>query len=168
LIGIFNAPGPGQANFVGVQCTGRSAKGPGVDPIDNFVYVGTRQYPVDPNDATTGQNGVLVYWDTSPRMDATHGTRATLSTLDGSKSLGAIQFSTTQKRGLRGSATLQGLQGGTALVVVPTSIGNETIPCSVGSDGTGNCDGPLLGAPLIGAPALLGVDGAPAGRGMIQ
>lgn len=39
-----------------------------VDPIDSFIYVGTRRYPVDPNDATTGKNGILVYWDPSPRQ----------------------------------------------------------------------------------------------------
>jgi len=168
LIGVFNAPAAGQANLVGVQCTGRSAKGPGVDSIDNFVYLGTRQYPVDPNDATTGQNGVLVYYDPAPRMDANPGTRAALSSLDGRQSLGSVQFTSAQHRGLRVAATLQNVPAGTAVVNVPTSLGNETAPCSVKSDGTASCDGPLLGAPLMGAPVLLGIGGAPVGRGIIQ
>ena len=168
LIGIFNAPAAGQANFVGVQCSGRSAKGPGVDPIDNFIYVGTRQYPVDPADANTGQSGILVYLDPSPRMDARPGTQVTISSLTGKQSLGTIQFSAAQRRGLRGSGTLQGLPKGIPAIVIPTSIGNELITCGTGADGVTFCDGPLLGTPLIGAPALLGVDGAPMARGVIQ
>ncbi|MEP6715403.1 MAG: hypothetical protein ABJC09_07495, partial [Terriglobia bacterium] len=50
VIGIYNAPAAGQVNQVGLQCTGRSAKGPGVDTLDNFLYVGTRQYPVNAAD----------------------------------------------------------------------------------------------------------------------
>ncbi len=169
LIGIFNAPASGQANFLGAQCTGRSAKGPGVDPIDNFVYVGTRQYPVDPNDATTGQNGILVYFDPSDRADLNPGTRVTVSSLDGKSSFGTIQFNTSQHRGLRGAGNLKGMAAGTSIVaVIPTSLGNETIPCGMGADGSAICDGPLLGSPVIGAPVLLGVNGTPAGRGVVQ
>ena len=167
LIGIFNSPAAGQANMVGVQCTGRSAKGPGVDPIDNFIYVGTRQYPVDANDPNTGQNGILVYWDPSPRIDAKPGTSAAVTSLDGKTTYGTIQFGTSQHRGLRGTGSLQGFTGGSALVVVPTTVGNETVPCGFSSN-TAFCDGPLIGAPVPGAPVLLGVDGAPAGRGKIQ
>lgn len=169
LIGIFNAPAAGQANLVGVQCSGRTAKGPGVDPIDNFVYVGTRQFPVDPNDATTGQSGLIVYLDPSPRQDATPGKSATLSTLDGNRSLGSIQFTMGQHRGLRAGATLTGIgKGKGALLVIPTSIGNETVACGFPSDSTAYCDGPLIGTPLVGAPVLLGVDGSPVARGAIQ
>ncbi len=167
LIGVFNAPAAGQANLVGVQCTGRSAKGPGVNPLDNFVYVGTRQFPVDANDATTGNNGIIVYWDPSPRVDAKPGTHAELTTLDGKQSLGGIQFTTAQHRGLRVSATLQGATKGMT-VNVPTSLGNETAPCYVGPDGSGYCDGPLLGSPMMGAPVLLAANGSPVGRGVIQ
>lgn len=168
LIGVFNSPASGQGNLVGVQCTGRSAKGPGVDPIDNFVYVGTRQFPVDANDATTGQNGVLVYYDPAPRVDANPGTQVTLSTLSGNKSLGTVQFTRAQRRGLRVSATLLGVPKGVGVLLVSTSLGNETAPCFAGSDGSAICDGPLQGAPMVGAPALLGVDGAPVARGVIQ
>src|SRR5260370_25465215 len=101
LIGVFNAPAPGQANLVGVACAGRSAKGPGVDPINNFVYLGTRQYPVDPNIATTGQAGVIVFFDPAPRIDANPGTRAALSSLDGKQSMGTVLFTTAQRTGLR-------------------------------------------------------------------
>ena len=168
LIGVFNAPAAGQANLVGVACTGRSAKGPGVNPIDNFVYVGTRQFPVDPNDATTGQNGVIVYWDPAPRMDANPGKGATLTALTGKQTLGTIPFTTAQRRGLRGTASLQGVPNGNIVLIVPTSLGNETIPCYNQTDGSTFCDGPLLGAPMKGAPALLGVNGAPFARGVIQ
>jgi YVTN family beta-propeller protein len=168
VIGVYSAPGTGQANQVGLQCTGRAAKGPGVNPFDNFVYAGTRQYPVDPNDATTGQSGVLVYWDPSPRMDARPGQSAPLSTLDGKSSLGTVQFSNAQRRGLRATGTLRGVPSGSATLVIPTSIGNEAVSCYANTDGSSFCDGPLLGSPLIGAPALLGVNGAPAGKGKIQ
>jgi hypothetical protein len=168
LIGIFNAPAAGQANQVGLQCTGRSAKGPGVDPIDNLVYVGTRQYPVNSGDATTGQSGILVYVDPSPRQDATPGKTAAISTMDGKTQLGTLQFTMGQHRGLRATGTLQGTSGGVALIVVPTSIGNESVSCNTNSNNSYSCDGPLLGTPLIGAPALMGVNGAPAGKGTIQ
>ena len=168
LIGVYNALVPGTAKQVGFQCAGRSTKGPGVDPIDNFVYVGTRQYPVNPNDATTGQSGILVYWDPAPRLDANPGKSAAISTLDGKSTLGTMQFSTVQRRGLRATGTLQGVPNGIAVVLIPTTIGNETVSCFLGTDGSNFCDGPLLGAPLIGAPALLGVNGAPAGKGKIQ
>ena len=54
LIGVFDPAGPGK--LVGVACTGRSGKGPGIDPIQNFIYVATRQYPVGvaPKIETTG------------------------------------------------------------------------------------------------------------------
>lgn len=169
LIGIFNVTGPGQGNLLGVQCTGRSAKGPGVDPFDNFVYVGTRQFPLDANDATTGQNGVLVYYDPSPRLDAKPGTSASLAGLNGGKqNYGTVRFTTAQHRGLRVAATLQNAPVGIGVLIVSTSLGNETVSCSVGSDATGYCDGPLLGSPVIGAPVLLGFNGAAVGRGVIQ
>ncbi len=168
LIGIFNVTAAGQGNLLGVQCTGRSAKGPGVDPLDNFIYVGTRQYPLDANDANTGQSGVLVYFDPSPRIDATPGTSAALASIIGKQNFGSIRFTTAQRRGLRVAATLQNVPAGIGVLVVSTSIGTESVPCNAGSDGVGSCDGPLLGSPMIGAPVLLGVNGAPVGRGVIQ
>lgn len=168
LIGIFTAPAPGQAAFSGVQCSGRSAKGPGVNTIDNFVYVGTRQYPVDPASADTGSSGVLTYWDPSPRTDSNPGTSAPVKSLDGKLNLGTMRFSTEQQRGLRGSANLTGLAAGPYVMVVPTSIGIETVPCYADIDGKAGCDGPLLGAPMIGGPVLLGTGGAPMARGVIQ
>lgn len=168
LIGVFNSTGPGLASLVGVQCTGRSAKGPGVNPIDNFIYVGTRQYPVDPADATTGQNGLIVYWDSSPRGDANPGSSVTLTSLGTSQVYGSLQFTTAQHRGLRAYAALKGVAQGAAMVNVPTSVGNETVPCSVAQDGSAVCDGSLFGAPMLGAPALLAVGGAPVGKGTIQ
>lgn len=168
LIGVYNAPAAGQANQVGLQCAGRSTKGPGVDPLDNFIYVGTRQYPVDPNDPTTGQSGILVYWDPAPRLDATPGQSSAIGSLDGKSTFGTLQFSTAQRRGLRATGTLQNVPAGTARVVVPTTVGNETVTCFRFADGSLFCDGPLVGAPLIGAPAMLGINGAPAGKGKIQ
>lgn len=168
LIGVFNVTGAGQGNLVGVQCTGRSAKGPGVDPLDNFVYIGTRQFPVDANDATTGQNGVLVYYDPSPRIDATPGTTASLASLKGNQSFGTVRFTSEQHRGLRVTTALQNAPAGIGVLNVYTSLGNETVPCNVTADGNGSCDGPLLGAPMMRAPVLLGINGAPVGRGLIQ
>ncbi|MEO7143537.1 MAG: hypothetical protein ABI165_08550, partial [Bryobacteraceae bacterium] len=133
VIGVFNSPGAGQANLVGVQCTGRNAHGLGVDTVDNFVYVGSRQYPVDAGDATTGQSGVLVYYDPAPRIDATPGTHANLASMDGKQNFGAIQFNAGEHRGLRGTGALSGVQGQTVLINVPTSQGNEVVPCGQNS-----------------------------------
>ena len=169
VIGVFNSPGPGLAKLVGVQCTGRNAHGLGVDPLDNFVYVGVRQYPVDASDASTGQSGVLVYFDPAPRLDTTRGTHAVLSSPDGKQNFGTIQFTTDQHRGLRGTISVQGLQTVEALINVPTTLGNEVVECGVNpGDGGVFCDGPLFGAPLIGATVTLAVNGAAMARGPIQ
>jgi hypothetical protein len=159
VIGVFNSPGAGLANLVGVTCAGRSVKGPGVDTVDNFVYVGTRQYPVDLADATTGNAGVSVYWDPTPSPNPIGPAHAALSS-------GTVQFA-RQTRGLRGFMQVNGVKGATALISVPTTQTIETIPCWVDGTGSGYCDGPLFGDPLIGATAILGVDGAPVSKGVI-
>ena len=168
LIGVFNITASGQGNLVGVQCAGRSAKGPGVDPIDNFVYLGTRQFPVDAGDATTGQNGVMVYYDPAPRMDAKPGTSAALTSFDGKQTYGTANFTTAQHRGLRVSFALQNMTPGIDVLSVPTSIGNESVPCYAGPSQTGTCEGPLMGAPVVGAPVLLAIAGSPIARGVIR
>jgi hypothetical protein len=73
-----------------------------------------------------------------------------------------------RNRAIHADASFNGVSGTTALVNLTTTIGNETIPCSI--DPTGGpsvCSGDLLGDPLIGGVALLGVDGAPAAAGPI-
>lgn len=60
---------------------------------------------------------------------------------------------------------LQNAPPGIGTLNVSTSIGNEPVACYVAPDGTGSCDGPLLGSPVVGAPVLLGIGGAPVGRG---
>lgn len=167
VIGVFNSMGPGKANLVGVQCTGRNAHGLGVDPIENIVYVGTRQYPVDPASTDTGQNGVLVYYDPSPRLNPSGPGHATLMSLDGRLTVGTIRF-TLPARGLRGTVNLSSINGKSALVNVPTVQGNEVVACGINpANGAVLCDGPLFGDPLVGATATLAVDGTPTARGVI-
>ena len=167
VIGVFNSPGAGRAAEVGVQCTGRNAHGLGVDPVDNFVYVGVRQYPIDPANANSGQPGVLIYFDPASSANATVPAHAALVSTDGKTSYGSMAF-TQQRRGLRGGVTISSFNGGYALVNVPTTFSNETVPCGINSaTATAYCEGPLFGTPLIGATALLSVDGVPAGHGVI-
>ena len=167
VIGVIDAQGPAGPNEgreIGVTCTGRNAK-LGVDPFQNFVYVGTRQYPVDANDATTGNPGVLVYYDPGPAMPLVNSSQATLS---GGAVSGTVRM-TQRGRGLRMDATLQGVAGQTAILNVTTTIGNESVVCSLTyAPGAGVCGGALLGDPLLGGVATLGVDGVPAAFGQIS
>ena len=167
VIGVFNSPGTGKAAEVGVQCTGRNAHGLGYDPVDNFIYVGSRQYPVDPANANSGQSGVLVYYDPSTPASTSVPGHAALASSDGKTAFGSITFA-QQRRGLRGTVVISSFNGGSALVNVPTTYGNEAIPCGIDSaNAKAYCDGPIFGLPLTGATAILAIDGAPAGKGVI-
>ena len=170
IIGVFDAKGAASAGYgreIGVTCSGRNTKGPGIDPLQNLVYVATRQWPVDPNDPGTGQSGVMVFWDPSgPTQPLTTKTQANMTT-SGSGITGTVQM-TLRNRSIHVDGTFSGVSGGSALVNLTTTIGNETIPCSIDSSGGPTvCSGDLIGDPLIGGVAMLGVDGAPAATGPI-
>ena len=117
---------------------------------------------------------MLLYIDSSPRRDVASGSKAALASVNGSQSFGTLRFTTEQHRGLRGTIQVSGqaLAGvGTvkyAVINVPTTWGNEIVSCGPNSDGSLFCDGPLFGAPLVGATTILAVNGAPLAKGTIQ
>ncbi|HYM11950.1 MAG TPA: hypothetical protein VEU62_14530 [Bryobacterales bacterium] len=170
VIGVMDARGgasTGVGELVGVTCSGRNSK-VGVDPIDNFVYVGTRQYPVNASDGTTGSNGVLLFYDPAPpAQPLTTLTQASLDPIAAGGPKGSVTLHLVG-RSIRLDASVQGVMGKTALINVPTTIGNEVVECGIDyNTDTTVCNGNLLGDPLVGATAMLGVDGAPAARGLI-
>lgn len=163
IIGVIAPQSSG--TLVGVQCAGRGAKGMGVDPIQNFIYVGSRQYPADPNDANTGVPGIQVFYDPAPGQPLTTQTQATLA---GSGSAKGTVLLRLEGRSIRLDATLQGISGMSALINVTTTMGNEVVECGIDyTSGNGGCNGNLIGDPIVGGVAMLGVDGAPAATGII-
>ena len=163
VIGIFSSPGMGSAKEDGVECAGRNSHGLGVDPIDNFIYVGSRQFPVNPLDPSTGQSGVLVFYDPSPRSDVR---LPSIADLTSDSAFGTVQF--TRNFGIVRLKARVGFPSGTvALVNVPTTSGNEVVTCGAVQNGATSCEGPLSGSPLIGATVTLAVDGVPVAHGTI-
>jgi hypothetical protein len=164
VIGVFDAKGPATAGYgelIGAQCSGRNTKGPGIDPLQNLIYVATRQFPVDSGSATTGQPGLLVFWDPSgPTQPATTYTQATLG------SLGSVTMA-PRGRAIHVHAMLTPASGRVAIVNITTTVGNEVASCGIVQTGPTICDADLVGDPLIGGSALLGVDGAPVAQGTI-
>jgi hypothetical protein len=165
VIGIFSSPGPGQAVEDGVQCAGRNSHGLGVDPVDNYLYVGSRQYPVNAASPNTGAPGVLVYYDPTVRRNVGLPSIVDLSSQDGT-TFGAIQFYLDHGI-LRARGSISSPSGATGVVVVPTTFGNEVVSCTT-IETTGTlCSGILYGNPVIGATALIGIDGGAAASGII-
>lgn len=167
VIGVFDPNGQGK--LVGVACTGRSGKGPGIDPIQNFIYVATRQYPVDPKDPNTGQPGVMVYYDPAPAAQPlTTLTQASLSAVGGGGALGSVNMALVG-RSIRVDAALQSVSSTGMLprINITTTIGNEGVACGKDSPTTVVCNGPLIGDPVIGGTVLVSVDGLTVAKGTI-
>jgi hypothetical protein len=163
VIGVFNSPGLGMAKEEGVECAGRNSHGLGVDPIDDFVYVGSRQFPVNPLDPNSGKPGVLVFYDPTSRSNVS---LPSIAVLTANSAFGTVQF--TRNHGIvRLKAYVGSTSGTVELVNVPTTSGNEVVPCATAENGATSCEGPLSGTPLIGATVTLAIDGAPAARGTI-
>ncbi len=162
VIGVFDAGADGKGRLAGVTCTGRNAK-LGVDSIDNFIYVGTRQYPVNAADANTGQAGVLVFYDPAPSQPLTTFTQAVLNPPPGVDPLFppvTFQMYPLGRRGLRGTVIVPTVPGTSANVTVTTTAGYEVVGCGIDPiTNMGFCDGPLIGDPLIGGVAALAVNG---------
>src|SRR5207302_1642654 len=98
VIGVVDALGGGTAQLDGLVCGG-SGHIIGVDPITNFVYLPTGQYPVDPNATTTGQNGVAVFVDTSgPAQASVTSAQASLTAIAGSSASATVQFALVGRR----------------------------------------------------------------------
>jgi hypothetical protein len=169
VVGVFEAPlvgGVPVPKMDGVVCVGRGAK-VGIDPTQNVLYVGSRQYPVDPGSGTTGAPGVQLFFDPAPAQPLTTQSIAVLKSVGTATAQGTVRMSVAGRR-IRLSATPTGVIGTSALMVVTTTVGNETVPCAVNkSAATAICGGSLLGDPLIGGVATLAVDGAAVARGTI-
>jgi hypothetical protein len=169
VVGVFEAPmvgGVPAAKLDGVVCVGRGAK-VGVDPTQNLLYVGSRQYPVDPASATNGQPGVQVFVDQAPGQPLTTQTNSLLKSVGGSTAQATVQMSVVGRH-IRLTSLPTGVKGSSALRVVTTTVGNETVPCAINpTTGTAVCVGHLLGDPLIGGVATLAVDGVAVARGSI-
>jgi hypothetical protein len=164
VIGVFSSPAMGQAKEDGVECSGRGLHGLGVDPIDDYVYVGSRQFPVNAADPNSGAPGVLVYYDPTARSDVK---LPAIANLTSSSAFGTVQLA--RDHGVVRLNAVVGYSSGTlALVNVPTTGGNEVVTCGGAQNGTAHCAGPLAGAPLIGATVTLAVDGSPAARGVLH
>ena len=170
VAGVFAAPiFGGIATIVGAECTGRNGSSGGVDPINNDAYVAVRQFPPDPNSATTGSPGVLVFHDpTDPAQnpdDADHA-EATLAPLAGFSASGNVELDLG-----RVHANVLGLpsvpNGSLTVMTVTTTVGIQLIYCER-SGFSATCDGHLQGDPLIGGVILLATGGKPVARGSIS
>ena len=164
VIGVFSSPPLGSAKEDGIECAGRNSHGLGVDPIDDYVYVGSRQFPVNASDPTSGKPGVLVFYDPTARSTVSLPSIANLAS---NSAFGTVQF--IRNHGVVRLKAYVGFSTGTVpLVNVPTTSGNEVVTCGAAQSGTSVCEGPLSGTPLIGATVTLAVDGAPVARGTIS
>jgi hypothetical protein len=154
--------------FAGVQCAGRNSHGLGVDPFENNIYVGARQFPADPKDPDTGQAGVLAFHDPAPPAQAIP--RRGFAILSGARNGGAsgkVRFG-LEGRAMRVQARAEGLPDATPVLLnITTTIGNEVVNCASDA-GFARCGGTLLGDPLIGGVVLLGAGGTPVAQGRIM
>jgi hypothetical protein len=172
VIGAADALAGAPAELAGLVC-GASGHIVGVDPITNYVYVPTGQYPLDPATNTSGVNGVAVFRDTTaPRQTPVTQAQATLAAIPGSGAAvaGTIQFTLTGRR-IHLTAAPTGLPAGAmaAWITVPTTVTNELLPCAVNpSNLTAVCGEDLLGDPLIGATATLSTDGGSGGTAVAR
>ena len=67
---------------------------------------------------------------------------------------------------MRAFASLTGLSSTTTLLVVASSVGNETVPCTQ-SAGNATCSGTLIGTPVVGAPVDLANNGKIVAQGKV-
>jgi hypothetical protein len=166
IIGVISPLGTG--SLAGVTCSSRSSHAMGVDPIQNVLYVAGLQYPADPASTTTGVAGIQLFYDPAPLgQPLTTTTKATLAPLGHATVQGSIRTS-PMGRSVRMDATLQGVSGLTAIVNVTTTVGNESMECSINyATLAAYCGGGMVGDPLIGGIVLVGVDGVPVASGTI-
>ena len=167
VLGVIDALSGAPAELAGVVCSG-SSHVVGVDPITNFVYLPTSQYPVDPTGTTSGVNGVAVFRDNTPPAQApVTQAQATLAAIPGvgSTTSGTVQFTLFGRR-MRLTASPSGLPSNAVAtwITVPTTVTNEMLVCAVNaSNQTAVCSEDLLGDPLIGAVATLSTDSGSGG-----
>jgi hypothetical protein len=168
VVGVFDAKGapPNIGELIGVLCAGRNAHGLGVDTIQNYIYVGSRQYPSDPNSSTTGVVGVQVFNDPAPPTQRPSVlSQAVATTLGGNGATASVSFE-PDGRSIRVDGSALNIPGSTALLSIATTVGSENVWCSL-NNGSATCSGVLVGDPLIGGPVLLASDGKPVAGGTI-
>jgi hypothetical protein len=145
-MGVFAAPAAGSsgmaATFVGTTCVGRGGQRALVDTIGNNIYMNMTQYPVDATSATTGQSGILALNDPAPTQPVLAASQA---------ALGSNGTATFAQDGLQMNAfaSLAGLTDAATRLIVTTTVGNETVPCSEAA-GKATCSGNLIGSPVVG------------------
>ncbi len=176
VIGVADALAGAPAELAGLVCGG-GGHIIGVDPISNYVYLPTSQYPLDPATNTSGVNGVAVFRDTAPAAQApVTSAQASLGAIPGSggATAGTVQFTLAGRR-IRVSANASGLAPAAvaAWITVPTTVTNELIDCAVNpANQTMGCNGDLIGDPLIGSTVTLSTDsgsgGVPVARGTVR
>ncbi len=173
VVGVFDAihpEGGAPARLDGVACTGRGNHIAGTDPITNEVYVPVAQYPADPNSTKTGTAGVLVFHDhTRPAQPPVVLAHADLAPIGQGAASADVWVRAQGSRRLRLRAEVSGLTAATAWLVVPTTVGNEVVPCAVGpKGGTALCSDLLLGDPLVGGRITLSSDENAVARGRLD
>ncbi len=170
ILGVVDATGPASnpVRFDGAACIG-GGHIVGVDPITNFVYVPVTQYPADPKSSTTGQNGVMVFWDSTPLAQAqVTQAQATLAPIGSGSTKATVQVGLFGRR-LHVSSLPTGVTGRSAWLVIPTTVGNELLPCAVNTTtGVAGCGEDLVGDPLIGGIVTLSVDSVAVARGPMK
>jgi hypothetical protein len=106
----------------------------------------------------------MVFRDLTP--PAQKPTTLTQVTLSGSAT-GTVSMALSG-RSIKVMAYPTGITGTRALLVIPTTVTNETVPCAVDTAGhRAICNETLIGDPMIGATATLSVDGAAVATGII-
>lgn len=161
VIGVFAAPKKKNqiATIVGAECSGRNGHGVGVEPFDNQVYTGVRQFPADPASATTGTRGVLVLVDPAP-LAQPHLASSNANLLANGK-VHILNSHIVQAK----ISNLPSSQP--TLLNVTTTVGNEVVECDV-SGTSGTCFGILKGQALIGGVVFLATGGAPVASAPIK
>jgi hypothetical protein len=174
ILGVFDARAITLPDFApggmldGVVCTGRGNHIAGVDPLANNIYVPVSQYPADPNSATTGQAGVLVFHDsTAPAQASYVQAIATLTPLGGGAATGTVHISQDAARRMLIQVAPTGVAGTSAQLSISTTVTTEVVPCTI-SSGTAQCSQELLGDPLIGSIITLSVNEAAVASGIIS
>jgi hypothetical protein len=120
------------------------------------------QFPADPNSATTGSAGILVFHDqTAPAQPAVNQAAAGLG------SFGTVTFAVDDGRRMHITAQLSGIAGPT-LLDIPTTVWNEVVHCALNTtSNSSTCDDFLLGDPLIGGTVTLSVSQTAVARGTV-
>ena len=167
VVGVFAAPTKKSptGSLVGEECSGTNGHDIGVDPVHNQVYVGVRQL-ADPASLSSGTPGVLVWQDPAPltQPELVEESSARLGSLANQQANGKVLFLDSHIA----RASLNNLPaGGTALLNVTTTVGNEVVNCDK-SGSTATCDAVLKGAALIGGTVFLANGGTPLASGIIR